>query len=191
MKAQELQIKDLESIGFSMPTAARLKSLGINTVHDLIIREESITISLIEKTNSSALPEPELMLGRPVTTLPVSSHTRNSLTNSSIDSVPKLLSKKAGEIMCCHAFGWKSLAQLLVCLVNEGYSEKDGILLSKEGSYKYLVRTEMYAELLRLENAHQLPLSFKRWFNKMIEGYEISVKRTNRKIFIEPFKITK
>jgi hypothetical protein len=189
MKAQELQTKGLESIGFSIPTVARLKSLGIGTVSDLIMREESVTISLVEKASVTARPAADLVVGRSVITLPVSGYIHNRLTNSDINTVPKLLSKTANEIMRSRSFGWKSLAQLLVCLVTEGYSEKDGMLLSKEGVYKYLIRTEVYAELLRLENKHQLPIEFKRWFNEIIEGYELSVNRPNRKIFIKSFKL--
>ncbi len=191
MKAQELQTKGLESIGFSIPTIARLKSLGIGTVSDLIMREELVTISLVEKVSVTARPTTDLVVGRSVITLPVSGYIHNRLTNSDINTVPELLSKTANEIMRCRSFGWKSLAQLIVCLVTEGYSEKDGVLLSKEGVYKYLIRTEVYAELLRLESKHQLPTEFKRWFNEIIRGYELNVNRPNRKIFIEPFKTKK
>jgi hypothetical protein len=179
---------DLESLGFSIPTIARLRASGIHTVADFVAQEESVTASLVIKAVApQAVPDPAHK--RTIEELPISSRIRNCLHNANLATVPDLLARTARQIKN-RSFGYKSFAQLFMCLIDEGYSEKDGILLSKESAARLLMRSEVYSELVRFDTKSGLSKEFMTWFNRMIEGSERNTtNQPNRKVFIKPFKI--
>lgn len=176
----------LESIGLSGPTIARLKTVGIESVAQLVQHEENLTISLITQAQSL----PRTGTERLVSSLPLSPFVFNRILEAEMMPVGKLLSKSSNELLKCRSLSFISLAHIIVCLIDEGYSDKDGLFLTRGNILRYLTYTGVYATFVRLEEKGKLSTKFKQWFNGMIKDIEPNAaNRSNRKIHVKPFKI--
>lgn len=186
-----MHAQNLETLGFSLPTIARLKANGVGTVAELVAREESITAELIKEKCGEPKPPSRPSVSRELRTLPISTHMRGCLNNANLGTVKNLLDQTAEDVRKYRSFGYRSLAKLFVCLIDEGYSENDGLFLSKDSVVPLLIRAELIKELQELDAKSSLSEAFKLWFNRMMNNPPELPYRPNRKFFPEPFKIGK
>jgi DNA-directed RNA polymerase alpha subunit len=181
--------QDLASFGCSAPTIARLKSVGITTVADLISREEAETAKLAIVAQQETR-QPPSATGMMVDTLRVNNHILNQLNNANIWTISELLQRTLYDVLRLRNMGYLSLASLLAALIDAGYSEKDGPLLSKRSVLPIFRDTVFYQKLMQLHEGGKLSAQFKSWFNEAMTNLpdEDLAYRPNRKVFPRPFK---
>lgn len=179
MKTQDILNTPLEKLGFSIPTIHRLQRDGLLTLADIVKREEQMTAQEITSLKPTGAPS---IYGLPLL------GNMLSLLSQRIKTIPELLQLDPDDRIFRGNEGTRVYAT--AALIELGYSEKDGIFLSKEKWANFMRNLKAYRFVDKLDKNDKLSNVFKRWFNEAISGRLYNQdRRSNRTLTVQRFKL--